>query len=92
VGESVSWLLLETLLRGTRSQGFAVRLGRFDRRSGVDPFADLGAAALQARGWEALAQGNRSRARALAAEAQGWLGGSDKARAGQAELMEAVAE
>jgi hypothetical protein len=92
VGESVSWLLLETLLRGTRSQGFEERLGRFDRRSGVDPFADLGAAALQARGWEALAQGDRSRARALAAEAQGWLGGSDKARAGQAELMEAVAE
>ncbi|MAG61942.1 hypothetical protein CMO84_00275 [Candidatus Woesearchaeota archaeon] len=91
VGESVSWLLLETLLRGSRSQGFGERLGRFDRRSGVDPFADLGAAALQARGWEALAQGDRSRARALAAQAQVWLGGSDKARAGQAELMEAVA-
>ncbi|MEO2163667.1 MAG: hypothetical protein ABGY29_14195 [bacterium] len=92
VRSSVSWLLLETLLRGTRSQGFEERFGRFDRRAGVDPFADLGAVALQARGWEALTRSDKEGARALAAEAEAWLGGSDHARAGQAELMEAVAE
>jgi hypothetical protein len=92
VRHSVSWLLLETLLRGTRSQGFEERLGRFDRRAGVDPFADLGAAGLQARAWEALTRGDKEGARALAAEAEAWLGGSDHARAGQAELMEALPE
>jgi hypothetical protein len=90
VRQSVSWLLLETLLRGARSQGFLERLGRFDRRMGVDPFADLSSARLQARAWQALGQGRLERARALVQEARGWLGASDKALAGQLELTEAL--
>ncbi|GEM_PF-2358617 len=92
VSNGASRMLAATILRGVRSQVFESQLGRFDRRLGVDPFADLGSARLQAAAWAALEGGDREGALELVEQAEVWLGASARAHRGQARLREAVEE
>ena len=76
---------------GRAARGLEGTLGVLDWRAGVDPGAALLAGAWQAAGWLAIEEGNWSRARWAARQAQVWRGRSVWPEAMQARLEAVLA-
>jgi len=85
-------LYLEARLARGLLDGLEPAFPAFDRRAGLDPWADLGAARHQARAWAALDRGDRAAAGDLARIARRHLGASLSAREAQAVLEAALRE